>query len=163
MAKFKYADVLTTKVIMYIMVAIFVVWVLWNESNHNLCWNENRDTCNSDTYKIDPKEGDTKQDLLQRLWNYTNIDTEKVFWRRSILYAIVVTIAGMLVLEQRLPSLIEFIVGVLFFYILFYFMNSYYTMHFDLRSDNFAKHTINKLRENLGYRESTTSGSFLNM
>ncbi len=149
------------KAIFYITIIIGAIFlVVVQETPHNKCWNETRNECASDVYRIDPKEGDTVPDLIQRLWNYTHIDLEKVFWRRSLLYAGVATLVIFFIMEQRVPEPIEFIVSFLILYVLFYQMNTYYTMHYDFRSDTFARRTINVLRENLGFREATTAKDF---
>src|SRR5579885_3421323 len=133
----------TLKSLFYLSIVGFIIWTYLMEGQHNLCMNELRNSataCKSDSYRIDPHEGDSLADLTQRLWNYTTIDQEKVFWRRSIIFSIIVT--------------------VVILYIVFYQMNSYYAMHVDFRSNIFAQHTINKLRENLGLRESTSAKDF---
>jgi|SRR5579885_1063171 len=153
----------TLKSLFYLSIVGFIIWTYLMEGQHNLCMNELRNSataCKSDSYRIDPHEGDSLADLTQRLWNYTTIDQEKVFWRRSIIFSIIVTVVIFFILEQRLPEILELIVTVLVLYIVFYQMNSYYAMHVDFRSNIFAQHTINKLRENLGLRESTSAKDF---
>ena len=156
----------TVKALFYLAVAGFVTWVLHIEGQHNGCYGNLRNSltaCKADCYRIDPHEGDTVEDLIQRLWNYTMLGFEAVYWRRSILYAIVLTLAISIIMRQKLPSIMEFIVSVLILYIIFYQMSSYYSMHVDFRSDNFARHTINQLRENLGMRSPTSAKDFRNI
>jgi len=154
----------TVKALFYIGIVIFLIWVSLMETQHNRCMSgelrNSKSACKSDCYRIDPHEGDSLSDLTQRLWNYTNIDSEKVFWRRSITYSILATLVIFFIVEQRLPEVLEFLISVLVLYIAFYQMNSYYTMHVDFRSSIFAQQTINKLRENLGLREPTKAKDF---
>jgi len=156
--------IFTHKAIFYLVLIATLLWICaYQEWPANLCWNEKRrgkHACHSDVYRTDPLPDDTMADLIERLWNYTNKDSEKVFWRRSIIYAVIATLVLFFILQQRVPEPIELIVSVVILYILFYQMNSYYTMHFDFRSDVFARNTINKLKENLGMREPTSAKDF---
>jgi hypothetical protein len=153
----------TVKALFYIGIVLFLIWIGLIGSQHHLCYNELRNSktaCKSDSYRIDPHEGDSLSDLTQRLWNYTNIDSEKVFWRRSIGFSVISVLIIFFIVEQRLPEILEFLISVLILYIFFYQMNSYYSMHVDFRSNIFAQQTINKLRENLGLREPTKAKDF---
>lgn len=151
----------TYKALFYLGLIVVMLWILvYQEFPSGLCWNERRrgeNACHSDVYRVDPLPGDTVPDLIERLWNYTNKDTEKVFWRRSLIYAVIASLVLFFIIKHKIPDPLELIIAVVILYILFYQMNSYYTMHFDLRSDIHARNTLNKLKENLGLRQPTTA------
>lgn len=142
-------------VILYCALVVLFLWIWSTEADGNKCHDVRRRECGSDKYRIDPEPGDTEADLLQRLEGHARLNEEKVIWRRSILYAIVITLAIHLILFQRLPDAWEFIVSVAILYILIYIMNQYYMMHFDYRTNNKAIRTINELRSKLGLRTRT--------
>lgn len=147
-----------------IVIVVFVYLYLLVEPRHNRCWDEGRNDCNLDKFKIDPRDGDTNADLLQRLEGYTQLDQEKVFWRRSILNAIIASSVLLMLYHRKIPPPIApFITLTLIIFIAFYFHNSYYMMHFDLRSNNFALKTINELRYRLGVAERPGSSEWTNM
>ena len=141
------------KLVFYIVILITILWIYNVEAEGNSCHIERRRMCESPKYAIDPQEGDTMADLLQRLENHARLHEEKVIWRRSIIYATIAASIFHIFVMREVPDPFKFLVTVLILYIFFYIMNQYFMMHFDLRASNRIVATINKLRENLGIYE----------
>lgn len=144
-----------------IVVVVFFYLYLIVEPRHNACWEDKRRECHLDKFKIDPLPDDTNADLLRRFEGYTRLDEEKVFWRRSLLNAIIGSIILLVLYKRKFDIPIKsFIIAVMILFIAFYFHNSYYTMHFDLRSNIFAQSTVNELRYRLKLAERPTAIDF---
>lgn len=92
-------------------------------------------------------------DLLRRVLGYTELDTEQVFWRRSILFGGLTAFLVLALYHKGVPPIGQFVLGTLIAFVGFYFNNSYYAMHHMFRSHNLAKQTTWKLAENLNLQE----------
>jgi uncharacterized membrane protein len=161
MAEFSFESKGVQIIFWVIVIIVFIYLYLHVEPRHNACWDEDRNDCFLDVFRVDPKEGDTNADLLRRLEGYTKLDTEKVFWRRSILNAIIISALLLMLYYRKLLIPIQpFLIIVLVLFILFYFHNSYYTMHFDQRSNIFAQATINEIRYRLNLATRPTAKDF---
>src|SRR5579885_2954813 len=138
MAEFSFESKGIQIVFWVLVIVIFIYLYLHVEPRHNACWDQDRNDCFLDCFRVDPHDGDTNADLLRRLEGYTKLDHEKVFWRRSILNAIAVTALLLMIYYRKiLIPIYQFIIIVMILFIAFYFHNSYYTMHFDHRSNIF--------------------------
>lgn len=141
---------LNETIILYAVLIVVFLWIWSTEADGNKCHDVRRRDCSSDKYRIDPQPGDTDADLLQRLEGHARLYNEKVIWRRSILYSIIIALVLWIVIGKRLPDAYQLIVTVAVLYIFIYIMNQYYIMHFDQRVGDKVIKTINKLRANRG-------------
>ena len=146
--------------VFHIIILVLSIWIFKVESEGNTCHNERRRVCESDKYAVDPQPGDTEADLLQRLENHARLHEEKVIWRRSILYALIGCYVFWIIIARRLPTPFETLYTTAFLYILFYVMNAYFILHFDVRASNKAIGTINQLRSNLGLKILASNSDF---
>lgn len=137
--------------IVIIVVALYLYLVV--EPRHNSCWENRAKECGPDKFKIDPEEGDTDADLLKRVEAHTQLDQEKVFWRRSLLFGLIISIVLLTLYHKKVPPIGQVFIATLIIFIALYFHNSYYTMHFDMRSHNYAKITVDELRYRWGIAE----------
>ena len=161
MVKIDFKDKKVVLIFWVTIIVLFIYLYLVVEPRHNACWDLKRDECHLDKFKVDAREGDSNADLLRRLEGYTNLDQEKVFWRRYILNAIVASALLLMLYHRKIlipPQ--QFIIITLILFIAFYFHNSYYSMHFDLRSNIFAQATINELRYRLNIATRPTAKDF---
>lgn len=145
-------------------VVVIVIWVhvyLVVEPRHNQCWSTRRNECGVDKFKVDPHPGDSNADLLKRLEGYTNLDSEKVIWRRSLLNAILIAALLLMLYHQKvLIPIKQFFITMLIIFVAFYFHNSYYMMHFDMRSNIYTQATINEIRYRLNLAQRPEAGDF---
>lgn len=149
-----------TIVIIFWVVVIVIWYHLYSriEPNHNSCWTWRRNECNVEKFRVDPHSGDTNADLLRRLEGYTRLNEEVVLWRRSLLNAILIAALGLMIFHKKLLIPIkQFFIAMLIIFVAFYFHNSYYMMHFDLRSNIYTQATINEIRFRLGLAQRPTS------
>ena len=144
-----------------IVIVLFIYLYLHVEPRHNACWDQDRNDCYLDCFRVDPKDGDTNADLLRRLEGYTKLDSEKNYWRRALLNGIIVAALFLMLYHKKILIPIQpFLIMVMILFIAFYFHNSYYTMHFDHRSNVFAQATINEIRYKLSLAERPTAKDF---
>ena len=145
------------KVIFWGIVIVIVIYLfLIVEPRHNACWTKVPGYC-TDKFNVAHKPGDSNADLLQRLEGFTELNFEKVFWRRSILNATVAAFILLAIYNRGIPPISQMVPITLIFFLLFYFQNSYYKMHFEMRSNFFAQQTINELRYRLGIAQKPNS------
>lgn len=149
-------------IIFFAVIFITILWIYNVEAEGNSCHIERRRQCESPKYAIDPQEGDTMPDLLQRLENHARLHEEKVIWRRSIIYAVIGATLFHLVIMQKVPSKLNYLVTIIIMYVFIYIMNQYFMMHFDLRASNRVIETIKKLRENLNISQRATAPDLRN-
>lgn len=130
-----------------IVVCLYIYLIV--EPRHNSCWIDRDKQCGPDKFRVAPEDGDTEADLLRRLEGHTQLDQEKVFWRRSFLFGVVAAVLVLMLYHKKVPPPTQVIVATMIVFIALYFHNSYYAMHFDMRSHNYAKLTIDELRRRL--------------
>lgn len=140
-------------IVIIFWVVIIVIWYhIYSsvEPRHNQCWGPRRNECGVEKFRVDPRPGDTNADLLKRLEGYTRLNEEVVLWRRSLLNAILIAALGLMIFHRKLLIPIkQFFIAMLIIFVAFYFHNSYYMMHFDLRSNIYTQATINEIRYRL--------------
>lgn len=137
----------------YILIVVFTVWVIFSECKDLYCPNGGQESlgvlikectdgngCHITRSK--PGTSDTKQQLRDKIEYGLNLPSHCVYWRRSYLVGLLVSlIIGYVVLAKLLPER-ELVICLIIVTALLYFSYSYYAFHHD-------KHVYNNIRESV--------------
>lgn len=115
----------------YLILFITLISAIYLEYIDIYCQGESRgNVCKkgegASYYKGKPKNNDDIDTLLMKMRISSRYDICSVYWRRSIIFSIILSFVGLWLLLKRIPTGAELLVFTLITYLLTYFMFHYY-------------------------------------
>lgn len=102
--------------------------------------------CGASYYKGRIKDTDDWSTILRKIRISARHDVSSVYWRRSIIFASIVSFVLLTCVLQRFPYGLELVVSVLILYLAIYFFLVYY-------QDTVSKHAVKQVEDATKYLE----------
>lgn len=100
-------------------------------------------------------EKDDLETILQKIRISCRHDVSSVYWRRSIAFSIIISFLILIVVLQRFPTGLEWIVAVLILYLAVYFFLVYYQHVVSKPASNQVNEATNILKCRYDYKDSS--------
>jgi len=102
--------------------------------------------------KGEPKSSDSVNQLLNKIKLSSNVASNTVKWRRSLLLSVVIVILISLVVLEKFPCGKQLVLMVFLAFIIIYFSFSYYEYHYEKYPVNNIHKSINYIRDQLNLK-----------
>lgn len=138
---YEFLDVMT--IFMYIAMIVALYFAITCERQDLRCYGQ-KTRCKegkvASIYGSKPKESDSPEKLLEKIRIASRHETSSVYWRRSLIFAIVIGFILLLLVNRRLPNGLELLITILILYLPLYLLFVYYQSHV-------SQHGVNRIRK----------------
>jgi hypothetical protein len=128
--------------IISLVIVITIVILIYYEYTEHDCGPKKRCL----TADIVFSEEDTKEEQIDKLTRLSERNVDYVWWRRSLIVALIVIIPLSYFLNRRLPRIDEALVILLVVFLTTYFANSWFHFHYIQYNGNLTVEKLNQLK-----------------
>lgn len=142
-------DVFTFLVYIGAIIAFFIVIQVENQELYNRGGKRNlyKNGEGASYYKGKYRDGDNFKKILQKIRISSRYDVETVYWRRSLLFSIVISFLILAIVLRRFPRGVEFLPAILILYLTLYFFFLYYQKNVSEIASEQVSENIKKLEK----------------